>query len=87
MSTWQVQLARKPNRCGISEIEMNNVRQGTAATPPGFLGKQFKMYQRTTRVFTRLMYKRDTESNLNVQLLRTAKARYGGKGLGEQTCA
>ena len=24
MSTWQVQLARKPNRCGISEIEMNN---------------------------------------------------------------
>lgn len=87
MSTWQVQLARKPNRCGISEIEMNNVRQGMAATPPGFLGKQFKMYQRNTRVFTRLMYKRDTESNLNVQLLRTAKARYGGKGLGEQTCA
>lgn len=80
---WQGQLVRKPNRYGVSEIEMSNVHHGMATTAPGSLGKQFKMYQRNTRVFTRLMYKRETGSNLNVQLLRTAKARCGSRGLGE----
>ena len=43
----QAQLARKLSRYGVSEIETNSVHHGKATTPPGFLGKQFKMYQRT----------------------------------------
>lgn len=83
----QVQLVRKLSRYGVSEIEMNSVHHGKAATPPGFLGKQFKMYQRNTRMFTRLMCKRETGNNLNVQPQGTVKAWYGSKGMGGQTRA